>query len=72
MFGLDAFPFLTPDGLSIYYTREGPKESAPGIYHARRKAVKEPFEKPTKVFEGRHVAVTADEIIVICPRQKRW
>jgi tRNA A-37 threonylcarbamoyl transferase component Bud32/lysophospholipase L1-like esterase len=61
----DNFPFLTPDGLSIYYAREGATHGPSAIYHARRAAVKEPFGKPTKVFAGRHVAVTADECYAV-------
>jgi lysophospholipase L1-like esterase len=61
----DNFPFLTPDGLSIYYAREGGTHGPSAIYHARRVAVKQPFGKPTRVFNGRHVAVTADECYAV-------
>jgi len=68
----DTFPFLTPDGLSIYFTRQGEKHGPAAIYHARRPSAKEPFGKAAKVFVGRHVAVTADEceaVVLAAPKE---
>jgi hypothetical protein len=52
-------PWISPDGLTIYWTFNG------SVWTAQRKDTKSSFEKKQKLARGRHVTVTADGLIMI-------
>jgi hypothetical protein len=57
----DAYPWLTPDGRTIYFTRELAVEKQPGIYRATRPDVNSPFGPPEFVCSDRHAVLSADQ-----------
>lgn len=56
-------PWVTKDGLSIYWTRN---ES---IWEARRKNVDEPFQKQSRLFDGFMPTVSEDGLYMVLCRQ---
>jgi serine/threonine protein kinase len=60
--GDNAYAWPSADGLTIYWTREGPGSglATSEIWQATRRDASANFEQPRKVMNARHVAVTDD------------
>lgn len=57
--------WLSPDGLAIYFVREGANVERPGVYRAARNTSQSTFGAATYIANARHVAVTADESYLV-------
>jgi len=61
----DAYPWISPDGLTLYWTREGGAQAVPSIWRATRPDPNSRFENPRKVTEGRHAVLTGDQLEIV-------
>lgn len=59
--GSNGFPWISPSGLRIYWTREGLPGLEPEIWTADRKAFYSQFDNVHRVIRGRHAVLTGDE-----------
>lgn len=65
---MDAYPWISPDGSTLYWTREGGQLASGAIWMANRPDVHSRFGSMRKVLEGRHASLTADQLdIVLLP-----
>lgn len=61
----DAYPWISPDGLSLYWTREGSGQAVSSIWTATRRDPNSPFQNSRKVMEGRHASLTGDQLEIV-------
>jgi len=61
----DAYPWISPDGLTLYWTREGTELDVPSIWTATRRDSGSKFENGRKVTEGRHASLTGDQLEIV-------
>ena len=61
---INAYPWISPDGLTIYWTSEGP-DSDSGIFQATRPSPHFPFGSRRKVCDGRIAAVSSDGLEIV-------
>jgi len=62
----NAYPWVTPDGLLIFWTREGGKIRQSEIWTASRNTIGKPFGNAQRVMDARHPSVTADGLYLVC------
>lgn len=60
--------WVSPDGLRIYFERNNGRTS---IFVAQRPNVDSPFERPTRLIEGRHPTLTDDERTLLLLRDSQ-
>lgn len=63
----NAYPWVSPDGLTIWWTRQGTGISQPGIYQAKRPSPQQPFSNIQRVLaDGRLASVSPDGLEIVC------
>jgi hypothetical protein len=64
--GADYCHWLSPDGLTIYWTLEGRRGDLPGgIWTAERQDAHSEFENPRFLCKGRHPTITVDQLEMV-------
>jgi len=61
----DGYPWVSPNGLTLYWTREGGDVGASSIWTATRRDSDSRFENSRKVLEGRHAVLTGDQLEIV-------
>ena len=67
---IDAYQWLSPDGLTIYWTREGIVNTPSTIWTATRASANDPFANARPLLEGRHASLSDDQLEVVLLKEK--
>jgi formylglycine-generating enzyme required for sulfatase activity len=62
----DTACWLSADGLTIYWCREGAGAEKPGIWQATRKQVDGDFQHPRWILDARHAALARNGLLTVC------
>ena len=62
---IDGYPWISDDGLRLYWTKEGVVGKPPETWMASRPSQESRFSGTTKVIDGRHAVLTRDELTII-------
>ena len=62
---IDAYQWVSPDGLTIYWTREGIVNKPSMIWTATRASANAPFANVRPLLEGRQASLSGDQLEVV-------